>query len=123
MNNSELSRKNFKRINFINWLLSLPFFVLFSWPYWYLASFAGVASIITYIGCIFFSIPFMITILHGYVTMTLGEAHRHHYYDWLDERPLTYGLLYHPMIMRTRFRLILLVGSLLLFIAGLLLPA
>lgn len=120
--NQELSTGNFKRISLTNWLLSLPFFVLFSWPYWYIANFAGIANTLTYVGCIFFSIPFVITILHGYVTMALGEAHRHHYYDWLDEHPLTYGLLYHPVMMRTRFRLILLVISILLFIAGLLLP-
>jgi hypothetical protein len=77
--------------------------------------------VITYIGCIFFSIPFMITILHGHVTMALGEAHRHHYYNWLDDHPLTYGLLFHPIMMRTRFRLILLVVSILLFVGGLLL--
>lgn len=120
--NQELNPRNFKRISVINWLLSFPFFILFSWPYWYMANFAGIANIITYTGCIFFSVPFMITILHGHVTMSLGEAHRHHYYNWLDEHQLTYGLLFHPVMMRTRFRLILLVVSILLFIAGFLLP-
>ena len=116
----ELNPANFKRISIINWLLSFPFFVLFSWPYLYVAEFAGLQNIIAYLGCIFFSVPFMITILHGHVTMALGEAHRHHYYDWLSEHPLTYGLLFHPVMMRTRFRLILLVVSLLLFFTGLL---
>ena len=116
----ELNPGNFKRISIINWLLSFPFFVLFSWPYLYVAEFAGLQNIIGYLGCIFFSVPFMITILHGHVTMALGEAHRHHYYDWLSEHPLTYGLLFHPVMMRTRFRLILLVVSLLLFFTGLL---
>ena len=119
--NQELSPKNFKRICLINWLLSVPFFVLFAWPYWYLANFAGIQKIITYVGCMLFSIPFMITILHGHVTMALGEAHREHYYDWLHKHPLTYGLLFHPVMMRTRFRLILLVISVLLFLAGYLL--
>jgi hypothetical protein len=117
----ELNPGNFKRISIINWLLSVPFFILFSWPYWYLANFVGVEQIITYLGCIFFSLPFMMTILHGHVTMALGEAHRHHYYDWLKENPLTYGLLFHPVMQRTRFRLILLVISMLLFVAGFLL--
>lgn len=118
--NQELNPKNFRRISIINWLLSAPFFILFAWPYWYIANFAGIEKIIIYTGCIFFSIPFMITILHGHVTMALGEAHRHHYYNWLNEHPLTFGLFFHPFMMRTRFRLILLVISFLLFLSGLL---
>ncbi len=121
MNSSELNPKNFKRICLINWLLSVPFFMLFAWPYWYLANFVGLEQIITYVGCIFFSVPFMLTILHGHVTMALGEAHRHHYYDWLSDNPLTYGLLFHPVMTRTRFRLVLLVVSVLLFLSGALL--
>lgn len=121
MNQQELSPRNFKRICIINWLLSVPFLVLFAWPYWYLANFASIERTITYAGCIFFSIPFMLTILHGHVTMALGEAHRHHYYDWLTEHGLTYGLFFHPVMTRTRFRLILLVVSLLLLLAGYLL--
>lgn len=119
MTSSELSPKNFKRISIINWLLSMPFFVLFAWPYWYIANFAGIEKIIIYAGCIFFSIPFMITILHGHVTMALGQAHRHHYYEWLNKKPLTFGLFFHPVMMRTRFRLVLLVVSVLIFLAGL----
>lgn len=119
--NQELKPDNFKRISIINWMLSLPFLTLFSWPYLYLADFAGIEKLIAYLGCIFFSVPFMITILHGHVTMALGEAHRHHYYKWLSRHPLTYGLLFHPVIMRTRFRLILLAVSVILFISGLLL--
>lgn len=118
MNQQELSPKNFKRICLINWLLSVPFFMLFAWPYWYLANFADLQPPFTYLGCIFFSVPFMLTILHGHVTMALGEAHRHHYYDWLSEHPLTYGLLFHPVMQSTRFRLIMLVVSVLLFAAG-----
>jgi len=118
MNQQELSPKNFKRICFINWLLSVPFFMLFAWPYWYLANFANLQTTFTYLGCIFFSVPFMLTILHGHVTMALGEAHRHHYYDWLSDHPLTYGLLFHPVMQSTRFRLIMLVVSVLLFAAG-----
>lgn len=118
--NKELSAKNFKRISILNWLLSFPFFLLFSWPYLYIANFMNLESVVTYIGCIFFSLPFMITILHGHVTMALGEAHRHHYYEWLNKHPLTHGLLFHPVMKRTRFRLILLVISILLFIGGLL---
>ncbi|WP_138430617.1 hypothetical protein [Fodinibius saliphilus] len=119
--NQELNPKNFKKISIINWVLTIPFFILFSWPYLYFANIFSIEKPMAYIGCIFFSVPFMITIIHGHVTMALGEAHRHHYYDWLNERPLTFGLLYHPMLVRTRFRLILLVTSVLLFIVGLIL--
>ena len=118
MNQQELNPKNFRRISIINWLLTTPFLVLFSWPYLYLADLVGIERFVTYIGCICFSVPFMITILHGHVTMALGEAHRHHYYDWLTKKPLTYGLLFHPVMMRTRFRLVLLVVSLILFAIG-----
>lgn len=119
--NKELSPKNFKRISIINWMLSVPFFVLFSWPYLYLSEFAGLEKAIAYAGCIFFSVPFMITILHGHVTMALGEAHRDHYYNWLNDQPLTFGLFFHPVMMRTRFRLVLLIISVILFCAGFLL--
>ncbi len=119
--NQELNPKNYRRVSILNWLLSAPFFLLFAWPYWYIANFMGIEKMITYVGCIFFSVPFMITILHGHVTMAFGEAHRHHYYNWLNDHPLTHGLLFHPVMMRTRFRLILLVVSILLFITGFLL--
>lgn len=120
--NQELNPRNFKRISVINWLLSVPFFVLFAWPYWSIANFASIEQTLIYIGCTLFSIPFMITILHGHVTVALGEAHRHHYYNWLDDKPLTYGLFFHPVIIKTRFRLILLVVSAVVFLLGFFLP-
>lgn len=103
-------------------MLSVPFFVLFAWPYWFLGTASGLDQALIYIGASLFSIPFMLTILHGHVTLALGEVHRHHYYKWLVEQPLTYGLFFHPVIIRTRFRLVLLVMSLLVFILGLVLP-
>lgn len=78
----------------------------------------GIGDFLTYPGAAFFAVPFMITILHGHVTMALGSAHRHHYYEWLTENPLTYGLLFYPMMIRTRLRLILLVISFVLFMVG-----
>ncbi|HET6528202.1 MAG TPA: hypothetical protein VFG39_05580 [Balneolaceae bacterium] len=117
----ELNSKNYRRICIINWMLAVPFFIIFSWPYLYLSHFAGIEKFMAYTGCILFSAPFLITILHGHVTMALGEAHRHHYYNWLNEHPLTYGLLFHPVVTGTRFRLILLAASFLVFVAGYLL--
>ena len=74
--------------------------------------------ILTVIGSILFAAPFMITILHGHVTMALGQPHRHHYYKWLSKHPLTYGLLFHEIMPRTRFRIILFLVSLVLLVAG-----
>jgi hypothetical protein len=118
MPQQELTPQTYKRIHIITWLLSVPLIVLFSWPYLYVANAIEVEQFLRYIGSFLFSIPFTITILHGYVTMTLGEAHRHHYYNWLVKHPLTYGLLFHPVIIRTRFRLVLLTISFLLLIVG-----
>lgn len=118
MKHQELNLKNFKRIHLINWLLCIPLLLLFTWPYIYIARFMGIEDFLAYPGAAFFAIPFMITILHGHVTMALGSAHRHHYYEWLTETPLTYGLLFYPMMIRTRFRLMLLAVSLVLFLIG-----
>lgn len=117
-NDSELNPKNFKRISVINWMLCIPLLLLFTWPYIYIGRYAEMKDFFVYSGAAFFAVPFMITILHGHVTMALGNAHRHHYYKWLNEHPLTHGLLFHSMMMRTRFRLTLLTASLLLFLVG-----
>lgn len=118
MSNSELSQKNYKRISLINWLLSAPLIILFAIPYLSIASFINAETSISYIGAFLFSIPFSLTILHGHVTMALGSLHRNHYYEWLEENTLTFGLFFHPMFTRTRFRLILLVISILILALG-----
>lgn len=101
MPHSELSEYNFKRISLINWTLSTPLMFIFGWPYIYAA----------YPGAFFFSLPLLFTILHGHVTMALGSSHRHHYYNWLTDRPYTYGLFFHNLFAKTRFRLTLLATS------------
>lgn len=118
MPQSELSPRNYKRISIINWLLCVPLIVLFAWPYLFIARFLNVDPLICYFGSFLFAVPFALTILHGHVTMALGSVHRHHYYDWLEEKALTYGLLFHPMFTRTRFRLILLVISAIVLVLG-----
>lgn len=118
MSTSELSESNYRRIAVINWALSLPLLLIFSWPYFLLSQLIEISKIPAFIGAIFFALPFMLTILHGHVTMALGTVHRHHYYDWLQEFPFTYGILFHPIITRTRFRLILFVISLIIFALG-----
>jgi len=118
MPNSELNPKNYKRISLINWLLSVPLIILFAVPYLSIAEFINADTGITYMGALLFSIPFSLTILHGHVTMALGSLHRNHYYEWLEDNTLTYGLFFHPMFTRTRFRLILLVISILVLVLG-----
>lgn len=118
MTKSELSRRNYKRISIINWLLCVPILLLFAFPYIKIAGFLNIEKIIVYLGALLFSLPFMLTILHGHVTMALGSVHRHHYYRWLEENTLTYGLFFHPIFTRTRFRLILVISSGILLVIG-----
>jgi len=88
-------------------MMSVPLLLIFSWPYYFFCHELGINRIATLAGSITFALPFMFTILHGHVTMALGAVHRHHYYNWLQGFPFTYGLLFHPIIISTRFRLIL----------------
>jgi hypothetical protein len=115
---SELNEKNYRRICFINWALFLPLMLIFAWPYHFISDHLGLERMIAMPGSFLFALPFMITILHGHVTLALGFTHRHHYYSWLQKFPFTYGLLFHPLIVRTRFRLSLLVISFLLVAVG-----
>lgn len=121
MSSHELTEKNYRRISYINWALSIPLLFIFSWPYFFLSSFLDIHRSISYPGALFFGLPFMLTILHGHVTMALGAAHRNLYYSWLDQKPLTFGLVFHPVITSTRFRLFLFFISLILLITGFLL--
>jgi hypothetical protein len=111
---SELSDSNFKRISLINWVLSIPLIVLFSWPYYYAAKLIGMQEGFRFMTSFIFSLPFTMTILHGHVTMALGSAHRELYYQWLIDHPYTYGLFFSRIEVSTRFRLILLIVSLII---------
>ncbi|MBO6534866.1 MAG: hypothetical protein JJ966_01505 [Balneolaceae bacterium] len=115
---SELSPSNFKRISMINWVLSLPLIVLFAWPYYYAAKLVGMGEALRYLGAFIFSLPFTLTIIHGHVTMALGSFHRLNYYQWLTERPFSFGLFYNDLLISTRFRLILLIVSLIFLPVG-----
>lgn len=94
--------------------------LIFAWPYFYFCELYGVNRFIAFTGSFMFAIPFMITILHGHVTMALGTAHRKYYYDWIQQHPLSFGLLFHPALISTRFRLIMIILSILLIPVGLL---
>lgn len=117
-NRSELSTKNYKRIFAINALLTVPLLAIFAWPYVVFAKVVAMLPQLYYVGAVVFAVPFTFTILHGHVTLALGSAHRHHYYNWLEDNKLTYGLLFHPMFISTRFRLVLIALSMLIFIVG-----
>jgi hypothetical protein len=121
MSTPELNESNYKRIAFINWSLSVPLLLIFAWPYFFLSELFYIHKAISFPGSILFGLPFMLTILHGHVTMALGAAHRHHYYNWLSSFPFTYGLLFHSVIISTRFRLFLFILSLMLLLTGYLL--
>lgn len=118
MPKSELSEKNYRRIAYINWLLSVPILLISSWPYYMMCEQLHISRAVSLPGSIIFALPFMLTILHGHVTMALGATHRHLYYNWLQNHPLTFGLLFHHMITSTRFRLFLFFGSMILLIIG-----
>lgn len=118
MASTELNEKNYLRICFINWALSVPLLLIFAWPYFIISELYGIPKVISFPGSILFALPFMLTLLHGHVTMAVGAVHREHYYNWLQNFPLTYGLLFHPIVVRTRFRLSLFFTSLILFAAG-----
>lgn len=108
---SELDISNFKRINLLNWVMALPLIILFAWPYYYVTSLLELQQFIAVLGSLMFSLPFTFTIIHGHVTMALGSMHRHHFYDWLNRYPLSYGFFFHPLFIKTRFRLIVLLIS------------
>ncbi|MDR8392118.1 hypothetical protein NC796_13270 [Aliifodinibius sp. S!AR15-10] len=118
MPHSELSEYNFKRISLINWGLCFPLILLFGWPFLFLCSYFKIEQVFAFPGAFLFSLPFLFTILHGHVTMALGASHRHHYYEWLTENPYSYGILFHNLFTKTRFRLALLAASVILFAWG-----
>ncbi len=118
MADSEFSPKNFRRISYINWIITVPLAILFAWPYLYLGKHLQIADWVLYPGAILFATPFVLTIMHGHATLALGSLHRGRYYRWLEEKPLTFGLLFHPILTSTRLRLVILVISLILFLTG-----
>lgn len=115
---SELSPKNYKRIFYINCLLCVPLLILFAWPYVIFNYLLFISPEFFYPASLLFSLPFTLTILHGHVTLALGSAHRHHYYNWLKDHAMTYGLFFHPVFISTRFRLVVLALSVIIFIVG-----
>ena len=116
---SELSESNYRRINIINWSLSLPLIALFAWPFYYLCTILFVNYYVNLLGSFLFSVPFAATIIHGHVTLALGTAHRMHYYNWLEENPMRYGFIFHPDFAKTRYRVLFFFVSLTILLVAL----
>ncbi len=115
----ELNERNYRRILVLNLLLLLPSGLLFAWPYRFLCTDAGMGPIWCGPGSLLFALPFVLTILHGHVTMVLGPLHRHHFYNWLARHPVG-RVLFHPALVRTRTRMLLLLVTLVWSVAALL---
>ncbi len=114
----ELSEQNFRRISWINTLLTPPLLILFAWPYAVIGLWFDFPEYWLYAGSFLFAFPLTLTILHGHVTMALGALQRSHYHEWLERRRWGYGFWIRPFFFTTRFRLILLIISLGMLIAG-----
>lgn len=114
---AELSERNFIRIGLINWFMSLPLLLFFSWPFWKMSNLLFESNPIHLLSALLFGLPFMLTILHGHVSIALGALHRDMYYRWLTEYKYSYGLGFSPLFVSTRFRITLLSASLILFLA------
>jgi hypothetical protein len=114
---NELHQKNFERIYRINWVLCGPFLLMFGWPYYMVAS-LFCPDIAALTGALFFSIPFTLTILHGHISVAIGTLHRDQYYSWQARRNRLFRVSFHPVLFTTRFRLILLLISLLIMGLG-----
>lgn len=115
---SELDIYNYKKICYINGVIFPPLLVLLSWPYYYAGLIFELSNLILYGGALIFGLPFTLTILHGIVTVSIGSVQRDYFYKWLKERPYSFGLLFHPLMVSTRFRLSLISFSLLVLLIG-----
>jgi hypothetical protein len=116
--NRELSEQNFRRISWINILLTPLLLILFAWPYAVIGLWFDFPETWLYAGTFLFAFPLTLTIIHGHVTIALGALQRSHYYEWLERRRWGFGFFIRPIFFTTRFRLILLIISLVMLISG-----
>jgi hypothetical protein len=115
---NELTQKNFKRIAFINWSLTPILLFFFAWPFYRLGLMANSNLFFNYLASLTFAFGFTLTILHGHVSIAIGSLHRHVYYKWLVKNPFTFGILFREFMTTTRFRISLIIVSILVQIAG-----
>lgn len=114
----ELNLGNYKRIYKLNWLICGPLLLLFAWPYLLIADILEIEEITGLIGSIFFSIPFTLTVLHGHISVAVGSLHRTRYYIWQTSLPGVFKYPFHPMLFKTRIRLIIVGVSIGMLLVG-----
>jgi hypothetical protein len=107
----EITHQNFRRVAAINWLLTGPALVFFAWPYVRLSEAVGASDFATLLGAGLFSISFTLTIVHGHISLAVGDLHRVEFHRWTRKRSYPWRLAYHPALFRYRTRLALLVLS------------
>lgn len=107
----EITPRNFMRVSAINWWLTGPALVFFAWPYVRLSDALGTSDLASLIGAGLFSISFTLTVVHGHISMAVGELHRGEFHRWTRTRRMPWRLAYHPALFRYRTRLALLALS------------
>jgi hypothetical protein len=118
MAKDELHHKNYIRICVINWLLTPVLMFFFSWPYFKMGQMLHLDSSLALLGSIVFGFSFMLTILHGHVSVAIGNLHRGLYYEWLESHPYSYGIMFHKGMTTTRFRISLILIAITILIFG-----
>lgn len=113
----ELTERNFTRIYRLNWAICGPLLVLFGWPYYLVAS-TMLGEPVGLIGSFFFSLSFTLTIIHGHIAVAVGALQMETYHAWHQQSSGFFRFAFHPVLFSTRFRLLSLILSLLLVLAG-----
>lgn len=114
----ELKPSNFKRIALINWSLTPLLLFFFAWPFYRLGVIGESPFGLNLVASFLFAFSFSITILHGHVSVAIGSFHRNLYYDWLVHHKWSVGIGFHPIFISTRFRLLLLLLSVVIQLIG-----
>jgi len=113
----EINPVNFRRVSAINWLLTGPSLVFFGWPYLRLSDSLGTSDVAALVGTGLFSISFTLTVVHGHISLAVGDLHRIEFHQWTRKRRHPWKLAYHPVLFRYRTRLALLALSMLALLA------
>lgn len=109
----EIKDVNFQRISRINWLLTGPLLLFFAWPFGWLTELVGTSDVFSIVGGGLFSIAFTLTIIHGHISISVGELHRIEFYRWTRKRRYPWKWFYHPSLFQYSTRLTLLLVSIL----------
>lgn len=113
----EINPRNFRRVSVINWLLTGPSLLFFGWPYLRLSEVLGANDVAAWVGAGLFSISFTLTVVHGHISLAVGDLHRIEFHQWTRKRRHPWRLAYHPVLFQYRTRLALLALSVLALLA------